>query len=418
MSIKQPKPLQIRLPFTVPRPNHSTKTQAKTCGMFNDSKYICPRCNVAYCSLDCFRDEAHAQCSEPFYKTTVLDSIASDPKAGLDEKKGMMEMLRRFEEAQAEGGDALAQLEEDDDEDDDEELAEKLRDIDLDQIDSNQLFHLLPQKHRDAFLAAIRNPESEETKDLLDEATDGSTPAGPSVLPWWEGDDDELDDEDEVEEVGLRMESASSPEMLSDEVLVAISPPTGIGSKLAYNAIAICIAYLHTLLSFRLPSLDSSFISAQELDASELKTYIGQLVPFLVDAKSTVRHETFSSAWGSVWEVICSDLQSPSPSTLHHLLSLLPQLLHPPILASSSPKILLVLSDLYAHFSKPKAGGAVPRKLAFYIKALQSLERTDWLKLENDVRKEVEKLKAESLPDTDEIEEIGGQERRQKFQIV
>ncbi|KAK8844066.1 hypothetical protein IAR55_006860 [Kwoniella newhampshirensis] len=420
MSIKQPKPVQIRLPFTVPRPNHSTLTPAKTCGICRkkDSKYTCPRCNVAYCSLDCFRDESHAQCSEPFYKATVLDSIASDPKAGFDEKKGMMEMLRRFEQAQAEGGDALAELEEDDEdeeekEDPDDELAEKLGDINIDQIDSNQLFHLLPPKHREAFLAAIRNPESEETKALIEDAAAGAEGeenalAGPSVLPWWEG-DGELGSDD------LELESASSPEIISDNVLAGISPPAGIGKKLAFNAIAICLAYVHTLLSFRLPSLDPTYLSAQEVESAGLKGYLGQLVPFLVDAKSTVRHETLSFAWGSVWEIIGSDQTSPSPSMLHHLLSTLPQLLHPPILASSPPKILLVLSDLYSFFSKPKAGGAVPRKLAFYIKALQQdLIRQDWSSLEHEVSKELEKLQAEN----EDVGPVTEQDSRKTLQIV
>ncbi len=73
--------------------------------------------------------QIHSQCSEPFYRTTVLDQIATDPKAGKEEKKSMMEMLRRFEEAQAEGNDALAELDDQDEEED--ELREKLEGVEL-----------------------------------------------------------------------------------------------------------------------------------------------------------------------------------------------------------------------------------------------------------------------------------------------
>ena len=63
-----------------------------------------------------------------------MQSIKADPKAGMEEKKGMMEMLRRFEEEAAEGGgeDLLKQLEgEEGDEEGADDLADKLSGVDL-----------------------------------------------------------------------------------------------------------------------------------------------------------------------------------------------------------------------------------------------------------------------------------------------
>lgn len=61
-----------------------------------------------------------------------MDQIATDPKAGMEEKKNMMEMLRRFEEAQVEGDDRFAELEGGDEEEDEEnELRAKLEGIDI-----------------------------------------------------------------------------------------------------------------------------------------------------------------------------------------------------------------------------------------------------------------------------------------------
>jgi hypothetical protein len=59
-----------------------------------------------------------------------MDQIASDPQAGMDDKKAMMEMLRRFEGQAGEGGpeEGLGLEDEDDEED---ELERRLRDIDL-----------------------------------------------------------------------------------------------------------------------------------------------------------------------------------------------------------------------------------------------------------------------------------------------
>ncbi|WVQ73782.1 hypothetical protein IAR50_003362 [Cryptococcus sp. DSM 104548] len=397
MSMNHPKPRQIRLPFDVPKPTKSVP-QVRICGICrkNDSRYTCPRCNVAYCSLDCFKSEAHDQCSEPFYKTTVLDSISADPKVGLDEKKQMMDMLRRFEETEAEGGNGLEEVGSEAG-DEDEELIKLFEGVDIESMGSNDIFKLLPQKHREAFIQALQNPDSEDTKALLEAASQDLLPQAPEFLPWWETEASWT--ESNGEDGNDRPRVAEEPETIPETVLEGINPPDGVGKKLAYNAIALSMAYLHTLLSYRLPSLHPIYQRSQDVEASELKAYFGLLVPFLVDPRSTTRHESLGSAWGSVWEAISSDMDvPPSPQTLRHLLGLIPALLHPPITTPAYPRVLSVLSDIFHLFTVPpgKVGGAVPRKVAFYVKALRQLDRTEWLRLESEIRKEVQKLEGES----------------------
>lgn len=70
------------------------------------------------------------------------------------------------------------------------------------------------------------------------------------------------------------------------------------------------IAYIHALLSFRLPSLSSTHLASQDLETLDIRTCLGELVPFLVDPKSTVRYESIGSAWGNVWESIGSEMVS------------------------------------------------------------------------------------------------------------
>ena len=81
---------------------------------------------------------------------------------------------------------------------------------------------------------------------------------------------------------------------------------------------------------------------------------------------------------------------------LVRLLGIVGQLCHPPI-TTDPPRIHLVLADLYrlTITAKSKVGGHVAKKLLFYTAALKQLDRQDWLRIEQDLRKEVEKLESE-----------------------
>lgn len=107
-----------------------------------------------------------------------------------------------------------------------------------DAIDTNDLFHRLPSAHRDAFLSALRNPDSTAAKELLDaaleeglgeeaEAENDEPPPPPSVLPWWEGVGGESADGEPC---------AAEPSPVSGD---KPSPPPGVGMKLRYNAVAL-----------------------------------------------------------------------------------------------------------------------------------------------------------------------------------
>lgn len=62
------------------------------------SRYTCPRCNLLYCSLSCFRTEAHSQCTEPFYRDQLASDIHTEPSTSAAERKAMLELLKRFEQ--------------------------------------------------------------------------------------------------------------------------------------------------------------------------------------------------------------------------------------------------------------------------------------------------------------------------------
>jgi len=41
----------------------------------NAAKYTCPRCNCGYCSAECYKCSAHAQCSEGFYRDCFMGGL-------------------------------------------------------------------------------------------------------------------------------------------------------------------------------------------------------------------------------------------------------------------------------------------------------------------------------------------------------
>lgn len=61
-----------------------------------------------------------------------MEEIATDPQADFEEKRRMLEMLRKFEDAQLEGEDALKQLQEEEHEKDEgDDLERALQGVDI-----------------------------------------------------------------------------------------------------------------------------------------------------------------------------------------------------------------------------------------------------------------------------------------------
>ena len=59
------------------------------------SKYTCPKCNIGYCSAECYSNiDKHLNCSESFYRSQVFDELKG-VKSDSDRKK-MSEILERI----------------------------------------------------------------------------------------------------------------------------------------------------------------------------------------------------------------------------------------------------------------------------------------------------------------------------------
>ncbi|KAK6625075.1 hypothetical protein RUM43_005366 [Polyplax serrata] len=94
----------------------------------NTGKYLCPRCDIRYCSVKCYQSEEHLQCSEAFYEKLVKEELQCtelDPEV----KKRMIESLKNTYQRS---------LDEEslDDADSEPDLASRLSDLNLDDVDA------------------------------------------------------------------------------------------------------------------------------------------------------------------------------------------------------------------------------------------------------------------------------------------
>ena len=134
-----------------------------------DSKYACPRCNISYCGLQCYRAPCHSDCSEDFYKDCVSAELQNQ-RISSDDKTKTLELLQRVSN-NAVDDETL-------DSDDDEDLNERVANIDLDDPDS--VWQVLTVEERNDFQ---RKVDSGEIYKLV--------PANEKLLPedehfWWE----------------------------------------------------------------------------------------------------------------------------------------------------------------------------------------------------------------------------------------
>ncbi|KZP01802.1 hypothetical protein CALVIDRAFT_559595 [Calocera viscosa TUFC12733] len=263
------------------------------------AKYTCPTCNTPYCSLTCFRSEAHAQCTEPFYRQALEDEIKSGPSRTAEEKRAMLEMLKRFEEQSAEldeGGDSDAEEEEGAG----DELANKLAGLDLDTADPEELWDALTPEQQAEFTRLLQDPESESARALLASASAQEDP----VLPWWEA---TLEDEEDGKEGGGRY--AHPPGMMDvPEGLVQLQRARQ-GPLLVYNVIAIALVYSYATrhmgrspLSSPSPGPSAPNPRPDTAQAeSETAELILRTLPFLADRRSTLVFPSVESALTDVW---------------------------------------------------------------------------------------------------------------------
>ncbi|KAI9062579.1 hypothetical protein FKP32DRAFT_1573971 [Trametes sanguinea] len=262
------------------------------------SRYTCPRCNIPYCSLVCFRSEKHADCSESFYRKVIEEDVKSAPSSSADERRRMMELLKRFEEDTLEESPLLGDS--DDDGDDTDDLQSRLQNIDLDSASYEELWAVLTPAEREKFLSALNDPNSELAQQLLaSEELERE-----QVDPWWDAPVDNAEPEPTATpsvKVGMKRRHGSKPTIMPiPEPLIKQSSNNALsGPLLLYNICAVFVTYAYIIRYFAVSPL--SAIPPNDPDRPEIRRSISQLVPFLIDRRSTLAHSSLSGVVTDLW---------------------------------------------------------------------------------------------------------------------
>ncbi|KAF5383717.1 hypothetical protein D9615_003582 [Tricholomella constricta] len=350
------------------------KVTCRLCGR-QFAKYNCSTCNVAYCSLTCFRSEAHSQCSETFYRKEIEREIQSEPSKTPQERMQMMGLLKKFEEENQQG--ASGGLESDDD-DDGEDLAERFQGIDLESASAADLWSKLKPAEQEQFLKLMEDPASGLAQQLLaSEELENERRE-----PWWDA------PLVETQEISPARRYGTKPDVIN--VPAAMVQPISKGPPLCYNMCALCIAYAFTTRHFSVSPL--STLRPEDVDFEEARSVISQLVPFLTDRNSKTLYSNLSSLTTDIWSrfkpgQINSELFALLLRDTAHLLRPLPVT----ILPTESPQAqgdfdtsshphrdtVLVVSDLTKLF-EIRADGTwklnyVTHKLLFYAAHILSI---------------------------------------------
>ena len=72
------------------------KQKCSICNNNQEVKYICPKCKVPYCSMECYKKH-NETCTEEFYKSNVIQEL-KNTKFSEEEKKQFREKLKNYQE--------------------------------------------------------------------------------------------------------------------------------------------------------------------------------------------------------------------------------------------------------------------------------------------------------------------------------
>ncbi|GAA5942016.1 hypothetical protein JCM3775_004316 [Rhodotorula graminis] len=349
MQLRMPKPKGE--PKRTKRPPIVSTPDAPPCGICEKqiSRYTCPNCNLAYCSLACFRDPQHQACVDHFQRATLAQDLEGDPhhaQPSSSDKNRMLDMLKKFEDQQRELDELERQDSLDHDDDDDaadqspeavarrkerQELEKRLEGIDLDAVPPDQLLSFLSPSQQTAFSATLLDParltklvedqfegdepwwvEEDELrvlKDMRDTSRRAAREAGGTVDGEGEGEGASggSGDEDEDEEDPMLRPPVLHPEQLPPLKVGPDGRPL-VSPKLLHNIAAVLFAYAFTLRTFSL----SSFASLP-VESSERTTAIqvlASLVPFLVE-RSTAAFDDLETAVEAVVQQEEQGMPSP-----------------------------------------------------------------------------------------------------------
>ncbi|KAF8817476.1 hypothetical protein BYT27DRAFT_7199005 [Phlegmacium glaucopus] len=251
------------------------------------AKYTCPACNAPYCSLTCFRSQAHNRCSERFYKKEIEIDIHAEPSKNAQERQKMMDLLKKFEEES--NADQTLPVGYGEGDEDPSDLVRRFGAVDLDSTTPDALWAMLTSTERSKFITALNNPTGELAQRLLaSEALEKEI-----QQPWWEVYRSSKNDS----QIKKDLSHNATPRMM--EVPMSMINSNSTGHPLLYNICAILISYAYVTRHLGVSPLCS--LPHRDPEYSEARRLISRLVPFLTDRKSTKLYPNLTAISTEIW---------------------------------------------------------------------------------------------------------------------
>lgn len=137
------------------------KTSERKCKFckLEKSKYTCPKCGSGYCGLSCYKSTEHNDCSENFYKENVMAELKT-MKSSDNVRRQTMDLLKRDEELRADADDGGIN----------ESLENRMKGLDLESAEAEEIWEKLTPKERRIFESSIK---------------DGEVEIAELCTPWW-----------------------------------------------------------------------------------------------------------------------------------------------------------------------------------------------------------------------------------------
>ncbi|KAJ3129250.1 hypothetical protein HK098_001948 [Nowakowskiella sp. JEL0407] len=210
----------------------------------SSSPYTCPKCQLKYCSLNCYKSTKHLSCTEEFSKDNVMEEIQAQSKKK-QSKKSMIELLERFENIGID--DQLVEEVE-------VSLYERLQGIDLDSMPIPEILKRLTPSETAEFqssLKLISNPYASTEQNKLTSNLQNLLDLESLIWkPWWFRDPPvkslivEIDATDDTDKSAKEYEFAEIPEFSSDVVEFSKLSKQQPADNIFFGVVDILIAYV------------------------------------------------------------------------------------------------------------------------------------------------------------------------------
>ncbi|ORX54198.1 hypothetical protein BCR36DRAFT_348200 [Piromyces finnis] len=149
--------------------NSNNETQICQICLKQYKKYVCPRCNLQYCSKTCYQSKEH-KCAEIFFKENFMNLLKGE-KAPENSKNEIMRILRKIEEEDS------YELDCEQESDSEDEIISRFSGLNLDNMNTEAIWNKL------------NNKEKEQFKKLLNSQKDLDSQLDEIIIPWkpwWE----------------------------------------------------------------------------------------------------------------------------------------------------------------------------------------------------------------------------------------